>query len=254
MWRRPWTSGPPPWRTSRTACGGSCWDPVPGLELEEVEKDVLYKIENIALKKAELGVDKYGNPIKNSDPEGPEIIGDSFKVGKSSKRGTTINEYYPDGVENNRTVAEDGIYTIWFRPNGDGTAEDGWVYVYKETDPEGNPASHGCTNGGYMFKMVKTADLPEPTEPATEAPKPTEPEKELIPGDVDGDGNVTIFDVTYIQKYLAGVPGYKELTNAQKKAADVDGDGEVTITDATYIQRYLAGIDDGDKVHFTPAD
>ena len=58
-------------------------------------------------------------------------------------------------------------------------------------------------------------------------------------GDADGDGDVTIFDTTYIQRALVGVSvpsGFDEV------AADVDGDGDMTILDATYIQRYLAGV------------
>ena len=58
-------------------------------------------------------------------------------------------------------------------------------------------------------------------------------------GDVDGDGNVTIIDATYIQRVLASF----EVTPFIEAAADTDGDGNVTIVDATYIQRYLAGLD-----------
>ena len=60
-----------------------------------------------------------------------------------------------------------------------------------------------------------------------------------ILGDVDGDGEVTILDATFIQRYLAGIPIPFELNEA---IADVDGDGEVTIIDATYIQRWLASL------------
>ena len=159
---------------------GDHWTPYVPFELTEVEAGVLYKIEGIELKAATLGVDQYGNPIKNpnyveGDPDNPEILGDNFKVGKSSKRGTTIADYYPDGVDNNRTVAEDGTYTIWFRPNGDGDPADGWIKVYMESDPEGNPAAHGCSkHGGYMYKFVKEGA--EPTEPEPTEPEPTEPE------------------------------------------------------------------------------
>ena len=59
---------------------------------------------------------------------------------------------------------------------------------------------------------------------------------QLILGDVDGDGVVSIFDVTCIQRHLAEIPVYAY----NETAADTDGDGEVTIFDATDIQRYLA--------------
>ena len=65
------------------------------------------------------------------------------------------------------------------------------------------------------------------------------PYEKLIPGDVDGDGTVTIIDATWIQRKLAAsaVPD-----SFNDKAADVDGDGVVTILDATLIRRYLAGM------------
>ena len=67
------------------------------------------------------------------------------------------------------------------------------------------------------------------TEPSQEA------ERYLL-GDVDGDGEVTIYDVTYIQRYEAAM----KVNSFNEAAADVDGDGEITIFDATLIQRYLA--------------
>ena len=60
---------------------------------------------------------------------------------------------------------------------------------------------------------------------------------ELLPGDADKDGEVTIFDATRIQRYLAELASEDEVN---LKAADADSDNEVTIFDATRIQRYLA--------------
>ena len=57
-------------------------------------------------------------------------------------------------------------------------------------------------------------------------------------GDADGDGEVTIFDVTFIQRFLAHMPGVV----INEAAADVDGDGEVSIIDVTLIQRHLASM------------
>ena len=56
-------------------------------------------------------------------------------------------------------------------------------------------------------------------------------------GDADGDEEVTIIDVTCIQRYLAGIA----VSFIDEKAADVDGN-ELDIVDATLIQRYLAGL------------
>ena len=57
-----------------------------------------------------------------------------------------------------------------------------------------------------------------------------------ILGDADGDGEVTISDVTCIQRALA------EWTDSScsEKAADIDGNGKLEITDATLLQQWLA--------------
>lgn len=84
---------------------------------------------------------------------------------------------------------------------------------------------------------VSTPDQPSTTEPVT----PTEPSATVL-GDVDGDGDVKIKDVTMIQRAAAFIV---ELTEAQTKAADVNADTKVNVNDATAIQRYVAGIDTG---------
>ena len=77
---------------------------------------------------------------------------DLIKVVKSNSAGSGIGSWYPDGMDNNQKVTEDGTYTVYFRPAGDGTEADGYTYI-----PHGSDAdAHGCTNGGYMFKFVET--------------------------------------------------------------------------------------------------
>lgn len=60
-----------------------------------------------------------------------------------------------------------------------------------------------------------------------------------IRGDANGDGYVSIVDVTAIQRRLAGL----SVSSFHEKAADVNGDG-LDITDATRIQRFLAEYED----------
>jgi hypothetical protein len=79
-------------------------------------------------------------------------------------------------------------------------------------------------------------------EPAV--PDPTVPD-ELILGDTDGDGRVTILDATYIQRKLAGLPIPFSFNHT---VSDVDGDGEVTILDATFIQRWLVNLPSPDLI------
>jgi len=83
---------------------------------------------------------------------------DELKVVKSNNNGTTIGSWYPNGMDNSQKVDEDGTYTIYFRPAGDGTAAEGYTYIPHEGDGSGLD-SHGCTNGGYMFKFEKQATV-----------------------------------------------------------------------------------------------
>ena len=60
---------------------------------------------------------------------------------------------------------------------------------------------------------------------------------DVLSGDVNSDGKVTISDVTEVQRLLAD---FTDLSPEQRLAADVDRDGKVTVDDATAIQQYLA--------------
>lgn len=61
---------------------------------------------------------------------------------------------------------------------------------------------------------------------------------DLIIGDVDFDGEITIKDATCVQKVMAGI---NEKTDSFDYIADVTGDGKVDIRDVTTIQRYING-------------
>lgn len=55
-------------------------------------------------------------------------------------------------------------------------------------------------------------------------------------GDADGDGAVTVTDVTLIQRTISGV----NAGSLDEATADVDRNGAVEIIDATFIQRMVA--------------
>lgn len=59
-------------------------------------------------------------------------------------------------------------------------------------------------------------------------------------GDTDGDGDITVVDVTLILRHLA--KAVKPDASAEL-ASDVDRSGGVEVTDATFIQRFLAQMD-----------
>ena len=70
----------------------------------------------------------------------------------------------------------------------------------------------------------------------TEEPDP-EPEKEILLGDVNGDGEVSVFDAITMQKYVADKP----VTVFVEKAADVNGDGAVDTYDTILLQKFTSG-------------
>lgn len=64
---------------------------------------------------------------------------------------------------------------------------------------------------------------------------------DMLIGDTDLDGHITISDVTSIQRHLAEMHIF---TDEQLALADTNGDGEININDATHLQKYLAEFDE----------
>ena len=58
-------------------------------------------------------------------------------------------------------------------------------------------------------------------------------------GDPDGNGEVNILDVVFMNRVVAGVERMDEI---QRKAADVDGDGKVTLSDSMKVLQYIVGL------------
>lgn len=63
---------------------------------------------------------------------------------------------------------------------------------------------------------------------------------DMLIGDTNLDGHITISDVTSIQRHLAETHIF---TDEQLALADTNGDGEININDATHLQKYLAEFD-----------
>ena len=62
-----------------------------------------------------------------------------------------------------------------------------------------------------------------------------------ILGDVDGDGEISITDATFIQRYTVGI---KTPVTVTASVADVDGDHAVTVMDASHLQRWMVNVSD----------
>ena len=66
-----------------------------------------------------------------------------------------------------------------------------------------------------------------------------EPEPQVLYGDVDRDGVITILDATLVQKLGIGIDEPEsELISV---LADVNNDGRISVIDVTCIQKYIAG-------------
>ena len=61
-----------------------------------------------------------------------------------------------------------------------------------------------------------------------------------LPGDIDGDGEVTVIDATFIQRYCINLPIPISEENVMR--GDINSDGEIDIIDATWIQRLEANL------------
>lgn len=64
----------------------------------------------------------------------------------------------------------------------------------------------------------------------------------VVPGDLDGDGNITSLDAVHILRAITGEVTLDDYP--QKLAGDVDGDGYITALDAVRILKYNIGMDD----------
>lgn len=61
----------------------------------------------------------------------------------------------------------------------------------------------------------------------------------FLNGDVNGDGEVTLFDAMYLAKHVIGITGFEDIVEA---AADVNGNGKIEISDAMYLAKHVLGI------------
>ena len=68
---------------------------------------------------------------------------------------------------------------------------------------------------------------------------PDEPEEDFIPGDVNGDGKITVTDLSQAAAHIKSV---KMLTEEQQKRAEVNRDGRITVTDLSMIAAHVKGI------------
>ena len=110
--------------------------------------------------------------------------------------------------------------------------------------------SFGISSSRLAVKYPTSEKPSETVEPSETVPTEKATEEEVLYGDVDLDGRITVMDATSIQLHLAQ---RITLDDTQIKCADVDGSTDVSIMDATLIQLHLAQVIDKFPVEETVA-
>ena len=153
---------------------------------------------------------------KTAEENGKPVDDESFEVIKASLR-TMLEPLLP-------VINADFFATI---DKGDGS-EPEMVALYHILTLVGNLENVFKNHFNYnVFDELKAMDSYY-----------TERKDDVLRGDADGDGKITISDVTVIQRVLANF----SVSVFDKNAADIDGNG-LSIADVTAIQRYLAAFD-----------
>ena len=179
---------------------------------------------------------------------------DMIKGIKTSKNGLEAADWYPDGMDNNITVDHDSTYTVYFRPNGDGKAEEGWIYSWFASEAgEGKPYEKGgaTLHGGYLFKLVDENAAPstEESQPATD--KPTDPPV--------GDKVYVVADGKWYEVEKDEIVTYIYYLNTGEKVCSLDGetffdtDGLEIVTDTEDMETLFPIIKDAMVLNDTVA-
>lgn len=179
-----------------------------------------------------LGFIKVGSATTVTVKAGGGITGTNllfYKYVVTDPNGVENTPYYTLNNTYSLTPTMAGTYTVVVYVQGSDNSTVSKTYKYTATTSD---------------ITVPTTDVPVETEPTTTNPIETEPtttdpivtDPDVIKGDVDGDGRVSVKDATYIQKHVVDYEGYEIVDLA---IGDMDGDGRISVKDATAIQKII---------------
>lgn len=205
---------------------------------EVPENKAVVRIENMTLKPGETA------EVVASIQNNPGIAGYHFEVAADTSVFSVPKEDGELLVERGDFSKKGSVFA--------NVNENGWEMLWYHTN--------NVTTDGALFRMtVKVSDDAAPgVYPITIQGVPADivDEKgnvipvtcvsgsititDVVPGDVNGDGERTNADVIYLARSLLGLV---TLNDSQKSAADVNGDGIVSNADVIRLARVLIGLD-----------
>lgn len=205
---------------------------------EVPENKAVVRIENMTLKPGETA------EVVASIQNNPGIAGYHFEVAADTSVFSVPKEDGELLVERGDFSKKGSVFA--------NVNENGWEMLWYHTN--------NVTTDGALFRMtVKVSDDAAPgVYPITIQGVPADivDEKgnvipvtcvsgsititDVVPGDVNGDGERTNLDVIYLARSLLGLV---TLDDSQKCAADVNGDGIVSNADVIRLARVLIGLD-----------
>ncbi len=184
-----------------------------------------------------IGEDAFnGTTWYNSQPDGLVMAGNiAYKYKNTSicpesitiKEGTlSITDNTFMNCSNLKTITiPKSVITIGNRAFGYEWYDDGQALYLEKIDGftvygyNGTEAENYAKVNGFLFVSL---------------------DEEKLIGDTNCDGQISIGDVTTIQRHLAELAVFAD---EQLDLADINGDGEINIDDATHLQKYLAEFD-----------
>lgn len=138
-----------------------------------------------------------------------------------------------------------GTYTVEVFVEGSDNSKVSKTYTYIADSSVPTTTAPTTVTQPITTQPVPTQPIttqPIPTQPITTKPVPTQPITQpttvtpVTVGDCDGDGKITINDVTYLQMIIAEYSGMEY----DFKVCDIDGNGVLDVIDATKLQTIVA--------------
>lgn len=183
---------------------------------------------------AEKAMDTFG--VTLTYPEGftyvsAEATAKVTDVCKLSIDGVEEKAYWIEHDAEKRTITLVAVVNTVTLAKG-GIAEDGVLLEAHFTAPATFPTD------GYTFTATALeSGFVDLTGTTVEVTTKDGTVRNVLKGDLNGDGKINGKDVTYLARNIANWTGYESLDEA---AADVNGDGKVNGKDVTYLARYIA--------------